>query len=275
MVFQTVKPEARVDTAGGRRVYRVQAIDRAVAILNELGRNNGKLSGLDLAQKLGLHKSTVHRLVAVLMANGLVERKPGGMKYGLGWRVFELGMAAGSRLDFLERVRPHVARLVELTGETAHFCMLRHEDVVSLVSVESQYTLHKPATVGRTIPLHSTAQGKAILAFLPRRQTEEQLKDYVFTRYTANTIVGAEQFREELALVRKRGYAVDNEELEEGLRCVAAPVRDHAGAAIGALGIAGPTFRVSGARLPALSRAIIQTADAFSTALGYRPAASG
>lgn len=269
-MFQNVKPEGSSGAAEWKCLYRVQVIDRAVAILDELARSNGELSGNELAERLGLHKSTVHRLVAALMANGLVERKPGGTKYGLGWRVFDLGIVAASRLGLLEHVRPHVAQLVESTGETAHFGVLRQGEVMSLVNVESRNTAHMPATVGRRIPIHSTAQGKAILAFLPPQQVEEQLKGYLFTRHTANSIVGMEQLREELTLVRERGYAVDNEELEEGLRCVAAPVRDHNSAVIGALGIAGPTFRVSGARLPALTRAVINSASSLSTALGKR-----
>lgn len=250
-----------------RRTYHVQVIDRAVAILGELAVTDRELSGMELAEKLGLHKSTVHRLLAVLTANGLVERKPGAARYVLGWRIFDFGMVAASRLGLLENVRPYVARLVALTGETAHFGVLRQGGVMSLVSVESGHTVRKPATVGRHIPIHSTAQGKAILAFLPRQEAEKQLKAYVFTRHTSNSITGLERFREELNLVHERGYAVDNEELEEGLRCVAAPIRDRAGVVIGALGIAGPTFRISGARLAAMSRAVTDSANSLSAAL--------
>lgn len=268
--FQIVKPENQSDSVTCRHRYHVQVIDRVVALLGEMASSDRELSGNELAGKLGLHKSTVHRLLAVLMANGMVERKPGAARYGLGWRIFDFGMVAASRLGLLENVRPYVARLVELTGETAHFGVLRRGGVMSLVSVESQQTVHKPATVGRQIPIHSTAQGKAIVAFLPRQQAEELLKAYVFTRHTCNSIAGLEQFREELSLVHERGYAVDNEELEEGLRCVAAPVRDCAGLIIGALGIAGPASRISGGRLPAMSRAVTDSANSLSAALSNR-----
>lgn len=250
--------------------YHVQVIDRAVAILDEIAKAPHDLSGIEISEKLGLHKSTVHRLLAVLDSNGLVERRPEGSRYGLGWRVFELGIVAASRLDLLERAKPHVARLVDLTGETAHFGVLRQGEVVSLVNVDSRYTVRTPATVGRRIPLHCTSQGKAILAFMPPEVVEEHLAGCVFTRLTRNTIPDRERFLEELALVRKRGYALDNEEFEEGLRCLAAPVHDHSGAVAGAVGIAGPSFRMSGARLSQLSRAVMEVAAGLSEALGFR-----
>lgn len=269
-----MKPTASAGADEHSPVYHVQVIDRAVAILDQLSKAPHDLSCVELSEKLGLHKSTVHRLLAVLDSNGLVERRPGGKKYGLGWRVFEMGIVAASRLDLFDRAKPHVGRLVDLTGETAHFGVLRQGQVVSLVNVESRHTVRTPATVGRHIPLHCTSQGKAILAFLPPEAAQEQLKGCVFTRHTPNTILSQERYIAELALVRKRGYALDNEEFEEGLRCLAAPVRDHSGLVAGALGIAGPSFRVSAARLPDLSRAVMEVAARLSEDLGFRPAAA-
>ena len=250
--------------------YHVRVVDRVFAILEELADGSAKFGDVALAERLGLHKSTVHRLLAVMQHNGFVEREPASTKYRLGWRIFELGMAAASRLDILERAKPYVTQLVEATGETAHLGVLRQGQVVSLVNVESRYTVRTPATVGRHIPLHCTSQGKAILAFFPPDQVARQLKGYVFTRHSANTIVSKDRFLADLALVASRGYAVDNEEFEEGLRCIAAPVRDHSGEVAGAISIAGPTFRVTGPRLPALSREVKRVAAELSAALGYR-----
>jgi DNA-binding IclR family transcriptional regulator len=254
--------------------YHVRVVDRVFAILEELADGSAKFGDVALAERLGLHKSTVHRLLAVMQHNGFVEREPASTKYRLGWRIFELGMAAASRLDILERAKPYVTQLVETTGETAHLGVLRQGEVVSLVNMESRYTVRTPATVGRHIPLHCTSQGKAILAFLPPDQVARQLKGYVFSRHSANTIVSKDRFLTDLALVASRGYAVDNEEYEEGLRCIAAPVHDHSGEVAGAISIAGPTFRVTGSRLPALSREVKRIAAELSAALGYRGAAA-
>jgi len=250
--------------------YHVRVVDRVFAILEELADGSARFGDVALAEKLGLHKSTVHRLLAVMQQNGFVEREPGSTKYRLGWRIFELGMAAASHLDILERAKPFVTQLVEATGETAHLGVLRQGEVVSLVNVESRYTVRTPATVGRHIPLHCTSQGKAILAFLPPEQVARRLKGYVFSKHSANTIVSKERFLEDLALVASRGYAVDNEEHEEGLRCIAAPVYDHSGEVVGAISIAGPTYRVTGSRLPALSREVMRIAAELSAALGHR-----
>jgi DNA-binding IclR family transcriptional regulator len=263
----------KLATNGKNPDYHVRVVDRVFAILEELADGSAKFGDVALAEKLGLHKSTVHRLLAVMQHNGFVEREPGSTKYRLGWRIFELGITAASHLDILERAKPYVTQLVETTGETAHLGVLRQGEVVSLVNVESRYTVRTPATVGRHIPLHCTSQGKAILAFLPPDQVARRLKGHVFTRHSANTILSKDRFLADLALVASRGYAVDNEEFEEGLRCIAAPVRDHSGDVAGAISIAGPTFRVTGSRLPALSREVKRIAAELSAALGYRGAA--
>ena len=181
-----------------------------------------------------------------------------------------MGIVAASRLDLLERAKPHVARLVDLTGETAHFGVLRQGEVVSLVNVDSRYTVRTPATVGPAHPaaLHVAGQGHpGVSAARGGRRASGGLRLHAaHAQYHPDR----ERFLEELALVRKRGYALDNEEFEEGLRCLAAPVHDHSGAVAGAVGIAGPSFRMSGARLSQLSRAVMEVAARLSEALGFR-----
>ncbi len=251
----------------GKPGYHVRVVDRALAILNELAQGSTKLGDVALSEKLRLHKSTVHRLLAVLRQNGFIEREPGGTKYRLGWRAFDLGMAAASQLEIVERVKPFLVQLVEATEETCHFAVLRQAWVVSLVQVDSQSNTRMPATVGRRIPLHCTSVGKAILASLPPEQVARQLKGYAFIRHTSNTIVSEDRFLTELRLVSSRGYAVDNEEYEDGLRCVAAPVYGPSGGVAGAIGVAGPTYRVTASRLPMLSREARRIAAALSSSL--------
>lgn len=250
--------------------YRVQVLDRAFRILDELADGSSELAGAEISDRLDLHRSTTHRLLAVLEKNRFVERNPGNARYRLGWRLFELGMIAASRLDLYERARPELLRLVEETGETAHVGVLRQGEVISLVNQEGKQSVRTPATVGRRTPLHCTSQGKAILAFAPPDQLDAALSKYRFTHYTDNTITDAQRFRAELATVRRRGYAMDNEEFEPGLRCIAAPVRDHSGDVIAAISIAGPAFRVGGQQIAVLSRSVIAAAGRLSRAMGYR-----
>jgi DNA-binding IclR family transcriptional regulator len=249
--------------------YKVQVLDRTFAILEALSNKKGQSGVAALAQELGLHKSTVHRLLVVLERNRFVERSESG-RYRLGWRLFELGMSAVSNLDLYERAKPFVSRLMHETGETAHLGVLRLGSIVSLVSQESDRSMRTPATVGRRSPLHCTSLGKAILAFLPPDKMEAAVAAQEFSQHTSKTIVSHDRLRSELALVRKRGYAIDNEEFEEGLRCVGAPVFGHSGEVAAAVSIAGPAYRVGGANLEKLARLVMSTANELSQSLGFR-----
>jgi len=264
-----VKPGS---TQAAAREYHVRAADHVIAILDELGAGPAETGGLDLSEKLGLHKSTVHRLLAVL-ARWSPNRAP--RKYTLGWRMFELGMIAASQLDIVDRTRPYVARLVELTGETAHLGILRQGGVVSLVNVEGRHTVRTPSTIGKRIPLHCTSQGKVLFAILPLEAVEKRLKRYAFTMHARNTITSQKRFLAELSAVAERGYAVDNEEFEAWLRRGAAPVRDRTGSVGAAISIAGPSFRVTAGRLPQMSRDVMKVAADLSAALAYAPEMRG
>lgn len=266
----------RTDIAAERvEDYHVRVLDRAIAILSELANRSDGLRVVELADAVRLHKSTVHRLLAVLTKNGFVEKKPRCQTYSLGWRLFELGMAASSHLNLLDAAKPCVNRLALETGETAHLGVLRERSLVSLLSAESQYSVRTPATVGRHTPLHCVSQGKAILAYLPAQNVEHILSGYPLKAFTRNTITDRERLLAELALVRERGYAVDNEEFEEGLRCIGAAVRNGAGLPIAAIGIAGPTFRVGGKVLPALSRQVTEVAAELSNLMAVGSWGSG
>jgi DNA-binding IclR family transcriptional regulator len=250
--------------------YHVQVLERVFRILDELAAGSTELPGGEIAGRVKLHRSTTHRLLAVLEKNRFVERNPENARYRLGWRLFELGIIAASRLDVYERAKPQLQRLVDETGETAHIGVLRQGEVISLLNVEGKRSVRTPATVGRRTPPHCTSQGKAILAFAGPEQIESAIDWHRFTRFTENTITDGSRFRTELALVRRRGYAVDNEEFEPGLRCIAAPVRDHTGEVIAAISIAGPSFRIGNQQIAALSRSVIGAAGRLSASLGYR-----
>jgi DNA-binding IclR family transcriptional regulator len=144
-------------------------------------------------------------------------------------------------------------------------------ELVSIVSVEADRSLRLPTTVGRRSPLYCTSQGKAILAFYPEATATEIIRSLQFKAFTRNTITKPARLKEELERIRKCGYAIDNEELEEDLRCVGAPVFNHEGNVIAALSIAGPTYRVGGGHLPRLTEAVLGASRQLSAALGYRP----
>jgi DNA-binding IclR family transcriptional regulator len=224
----------------------------------------------EISERLKLHKSTVHRLISVLENNRFVQKNMVTAKYHLGSRLMEMGLSAVSRLDVYEVAGPHLRELVKESGETAHLAVLREGQVVSLINVESNQTLRTPTTVGTRNPAHCTSTGKAMLAFTASEQLEEFLQQETFPSFTRKTITSRTRFRAELTEVRAKGYSIDDEEREPGLRCIGAPIWDSAGEVVAAISIAGPVFRITRNRVPALSRMVMKTAASISTSLGYR-----
>jgi DNA-binding IclR family transcriptional regulator len=254
--------------------YRVQVIDRAFSILDALAGNEASLSAVELGQRLKLNKTTVHRLLAVLEYNRFVERDRESGRYRLGLKLVEMGAIALSRVDLHRLARPFVEKLAAETGETAHLGILRQNEVISLVNAEGRHSLRTPSTVGRRSPVHCTSLGKVLLAFQPKTVIDGVLRVYRFKAYTRQTIRSVTRFRRELARVQQAGYALDDEEFEDGLTCIGAPVWDHSGKVVAAISIAGPAFRIKAARMPELIRTVIQTADGLSASLGHQPSAT-
>jgi IclR family KDG regulon transcriptional repressor len=253
-----------------KNIYRVQVLERAFEILNLLADEKSGVGPMEVAQRLKLHKSTAHRLIMMLESSRFVEKNTITGKYHLGSRLMELGLSAVSRLDVYEVAGPHLRTLVKETGETAHLAVLRDGQVVSLVNVESSQTLRTPATVGKRTPAHCTSLGKAMLAFASQDHIDDFLRGRKLEAYTPRTITTAAKFKAELRTIRDRGYAVDNEEREPGLRCIGAPLWDSAGDVVAAISIAGPVFRIGDDRVQNLSAAVMRIAARISASLGYR-----
>jgi DNA-binding IclR family transcriptional regulator len=266
----STKPKANAFVEINDSPYQVQVLDRALAILDALLNEASELGPAELSKKLELHKSTVHRLLIVLERHRLIERQPHNGKYRLGMKLFELGTKALAEFDLRDRARPCLERLVSETGETAHICVLDRDRMLSIANVESPRTLRTPSTVGRRTPLHCTSVGKALLASLPEDESQELIKKCELARYTSRTLITGARLKTEFKLIRRRGYAMDNEESEEGLRCVGAPVWDYSGRVVAAISIAGPAFRLTEKRIPALSQAVINAANKLSMELGYQ-----
>lgn len=258
-----------------RSQYRVQVLDRALDILEVLCAHNRPVTLAELSKLLGVHKSTVHRLLTVLEDRRFVEKSLENGKYHLGLKLFELGNRAVAQLDLRERARPHLERLVFVTGETAHLCILDRGEVLYLEKVESSRTMRVPSIVGQRYPAHCGAAGKTLLAYLSQNQLDDLVKKRGLQPYTPKTITTVAQLSDELERIRDRGFAVDDEEYEEGLRCIGAPVKDYSGKVIASISIAGPAFRIAHERVPVLARSVIEAADQLSAELGYRKVSEG
>ena len=252
--------------------YQVQVLDRALGILDLLADENPELGPSEVSERTGLHKSTVHRLLQVLERHRLIEKQAQNGKYRLGLKLFELGSKAVTQLDLRECARPYLDRLVLEIGETAHICVLDGDRMLSIANVESPRTLRTPSTVGRRTPLHCTSVGKALLAFLPGAEQDELIKKLELTTYTRHTLTKPARLKAELKLIHQRGYAMDDEEIEEGLRCIGAPVMDYSGRVVAAMSIAGPAFRLIEERIPAVARSVVKAANELSIELGCKEA---
>ena len=250
--------------------YQVQVLDRALGILDLLADESLELGPSEVSELTGLHKSTVHRLLQVLERHRLIEKIAQNGKYRLGLKLFELGSKAIAQLDLRGRARRYLERLVLETGETAHICVLNEDRMLSIANVESPRTLRTPSTVGRRTPLHCTSVGKAFLALLPEDEQNELIKKLKLTAYTRHTLTKPARLKAELKLIRQLGYAMDDEEFEEGLKCIGSPVMDYSGRVVAAMSVAGPTFRLTDERIPAVARSVIRAASDLSAELGYK-----
>jgi len=250
--------------------YKVQVLDRALALLDVLAQQRGACGLADMCLHLQLNKSTVHRLLMVLEQHRLVEKNPETGRYRLGLKLFELGSKAVGALDLQERVRPHMQQLQRETGETVNLAILDKGEVLYLEKIDSQSYLRITASVGDRCPAYSTGLGKAILASLPEEEAEKILRCVKLQARTRTTLTSLAAIREELRTTRSRGYAVDDEENVEGVRCVAAAVRDHRGDPVAAISVAGPAIRVTKNSIPELALSVMGSAGAISGELGFK-----
>ena len=248
--------------------YRIQAIERAVSILNAFSMDDPELGVTELADRLGLHKSTVHRFMVNLDAAGLVERNARTGRYRLGLHVFELGALVMQQMNLWDEALPFLEGLVHDTGETGHLAVLDKGEAIYIERVEARRALRVPSAIGRGYPAHATNLGKVLLADLSRERVEAIIAERGLAAYTSQTITDPAELEADLDLIRRRGYAVDNEEYDDGLRCIGAPVRDHSGQTVAALGIGGPVTRITPERVEELGGLVMTAARGLSRRLG-------
>jgi IclR family KDG regulon transcriptional repressor len=245
-----------------------QTVEKALRILEALGEGEARL--VDLSARLGEHKSTVQRLLATLEAGGFVQQDQGSRRYSLGLKVLQLASEVLMNLDLREAAQEDLYELNDLTGETIHLGIYDKMQVVYIDKRESTYPIRMYSRVGARADCYCTGVGKALIAFLPERELERYLENVTFTRYTPRTITSVERLREEIARIRDRGYARDEQEHEEGVRCVAAPIFGFDGTVVGSVSVAAPAFRKSAEELEALAPAVIEAASRISANLGNR-----
>lgn len=247
----------------------VKSLGRALGLLDILGRNGSECSLREIAQASKLPPSTVHRLLASLQRRGFVVQNQVTSNYTLGENLILLGRKAEKQRDVRNLARPFLEKLAHATSETVNLTTLMGNSVVQLDHVDSPNILKVNWDSGQQFPVYASASGKVFLAHLHKEEREQILKSLRFERFTRRTVVDAKKTRAELELVRRRGYAIDDAEREEGVRCISAPIFNSIGRVVAAVSVSGPSLRLSLAKLEALADSVRGTASLISTALGY------
>ena len=255
-------------TATPKRARRsVQSVDRALDLLEALATAEGEIAITALATRTSLHVSTVHRLLATLLKRGYVRQNPDTSRYYAGARLATLTEGRSRFGELRLRARPLLRQLTEATRETANLVVLDDQHAVYIETVPSPQVVRLFTAVGNRTPVHATGAGKALLAALPPARRDAIIERMDLRGYTGHTIVDRAALRRALDEVRERGYAIDDEEYDEGVRCVAVPV-----AAIAALSISAPASRLSRQRCaelaPLLRRSAAELAETLREQAG-------
>jgi len=266
--------ETRSDGDGSRGgEKRLSSVATAIALLKAFSEDEVDIGVSTLARRLGIAKSTVHRLATTLVSEGMLEQNPDNGKYRLGIALFGLGALVRRRMDVSTEAKPHLFSLRETTGETVHLAILDKAEIMYVYNLESMQAIRMRSDIGIRKPAACTAEGLAMLAFQPTSVTDAILARGLTAR-TPRTNTDPRRFRAVLAAVRERGYAVEDEESETGMRSLAAPIRNGAGEVVAAVGVAGPVQRLPDETLASFAPHVLSTAEAISVRLGYRSRAT-
>jgi IclR family KDG regulon transcriptional repressor len=246
----------------------VVALRRGLAILDAFSAGQDELGVNEIARMVDMHKSTVSRLCSTLEQAGYLSRDDVTDKYRLGARIRQLTGASSRDIELRTAARDVLHQLAETSGETVTMVVRDGLDVTTIEVVEGPSLVRMQARVGARTQVHASAGAKAVLAWLPEEELMRIIDAWPRARLTPNTVTDRDELVRHLTSLRERGYSIDNEEMEIGLRCVGAPVRDQSGEVISAVAISAPRFRLQDGDFDRFGLMVRQAADAISTRLG-------
>lgn len=248
----------------------IKSLDRAMAVFEYLSNSQGMPLTM-LADETEQSPATVYRILVTLEGRGLVEFDHEEQLWYIGPRAFVIGAQFLRRTSLVDRARPIMRRLMEATGETANLGIEKEGKVLFLSQVETHASIRAFFPPGTLSPMHASGIGKALLAHMHSDQLDRFLAATDLQAFTEHSITGRAELLDNLRVIRDRGYSVDNEEKNDGMRCIAAPVFDTNQEAVAGISVSGPTSRVSQAAIQRLSRPVIEAAHDLTLAIGGRP----
>lgn len=249
--------------------YTVKSVDKAFMLLEVVSEYPQGVSITELSARVAMYKSTVHRLLSTMLRRGYIEQDQRTGKYKLGYTVLDLGMRLLSSIDLRREALPFLQELAQETAEVVHLAFLDRGEVVYIEKVDSPNTIRMHSRVGKRVPVHATGLGKAILAFLPQEESRDIISRYGLPKLTEYTMTDKQQLLRSLVETRENGYAVDMEENELGVCCVAAPIIENTGRVAAACSVSGPSTRITAGRIRELIPLVKATGLRISERLGY------
>ncbi len=258
-----------MENSGKRTGVQIQSVSRSLDILNCFSQTE-ELGISDLTDMLQLNKSTIYGLVNTLASYGYLQQSPQNKKYRLGIKLFEFGNLVQSRMDVRREAREELQLLSQKYSATAHLATYSDREVVYIDKIDSSQSFVLYSQIGKRAPMYCTGVGKAMLAFLPQVYVREYLEVTVLKKLTDYTITDQNVLAAELEKVRQDGYAMDNEEIEPGLRCVAAPIFDHRKNPQYAMSLSFPYGRLQGYNAEEVKRDLLECTALISKKLGLK-----
>jgi IclR family KDG regulon transcriptional repressor len=248
----------------------IKSVERAFLILEEVGQYKDGIGITELATKLNMYKSTIHRVLTTLVSIGYVEQDAVSGRYRLGYRLLVVSSRLLNNLDIRRESLPFLQKLADSTNEVVHLVVLDGGEVVYIEKVEGTETMRMHSNIGKRVPVHCTGVGKSILAHLPPNKVSQIIREYGLEPHTVHTITSEEALLADFQLIRERGYALDMEENELGITCVAAPIWDYTDSVVASVSVSGPTMRIQNERLQQLAERVRDTGKEISSRLGYQ-----
>ncbi|MFI9504459.1 IclR family transcriptional regulator [Nocardia sp. NPDC052566] len=258
---------AKQDMEDSGRAAAVQSVDRALLVM-EIIAKLGQAGVTEIAAELGVHKSTVSRLITVLESRGYVEQLSDRGKYRLGFSIVRLAGSTSAQVDLVSQSQGACNALAAESGETTNIAVLDGNRIINIVEAIGPGSIALRSWVGQSCPAHATSSGKVLLAGLEPAEMRKRVGTKL-EAFTANTLTKVADLAAQLAQVRANGWADVREELEIGLNAVAAPVYDHNGVMVAALSVSGPSYRMSQDRFAQMAQLTIKSAAGISRRLGY------
>lgn len=248
----------------------IQVLDRALSIVEILAMEPKGLRIVDISEKLDLHKSTVYRILSTLQDWNYVEKTSDGVKYKLGLKIIEISSLYLNHIELKTEALPYLTDLMERSKQPVHLAIMDKGEVVYIDKVDKFKNIRMYSQIGLRAPVHCTALGKCILSNMSREDIIKIIKEKGLNRRTLNTITNEQDLFYELEKVNKKGYAIDDEENEAGIRCIAAPIWDYRNQIIAAVSTSGSVEMFTYENLERLKYDVVDTAFKISKRLGYR-----